>query len=169
MMLRMGGSVVGGSKKILGRRVGGLVLTLTLLAGVGCDTNITDRDIEFISVGEAMVLGRESPDATIFLDPRPGDSFQQGHIPGARNLRLPEVPPNSAKERGLDEADMLIVYGDSHHFMVHRPFPATAGNIVALEVYGETDMNAVSITVNPADAAVFSFTPVINPNPVPKS
>jgi len=109
----MGGSVVGGSKKILGRRVGGLVLTLTLLAGVGCDTNITDRDIEFISVGEAMVLGRESPDATIFLDPRPGDSFQQGHIPGARNLRLPEVPPNSAKERGLDEADMLIVYGDN--------------------------------------------------------
>jgi rhodanese-related sulfurtransferase len=113
MMLRMGGSVVGGSKKILGRRVGGLVLTLTLLAGVGCDTNITDRDIEFISVGEAMVLGRESADATIFLDPRPGDSFQQGHIPGARNLRLPEVPPNSAKERGLDEADMLIVYGDN--------------------------------------------------------
>jgi len=109
----MGGSVVGGSKKILGRRVGGLVLTLTLLAGVGCDTNITDRDIEFISVGEAMVLGRESPDATIFLDPRPGDSFQQGHIPGARNLRLPEVPPNSAKERGLDEADMLIVYGEN--------------------------------------------------------
>jgi len=109
----MGGSVVGGSKKILGRRVGGLVLTLTLLAGVGCDTNITDRDIEFISVGEAMVLGRESADATIFLDPRPGDSFQQGHIPGARNLRLPEVPPNSAKERGLDEADMLIVYGDN--------------------------------------------------------
>jgi len=73
------------------------------------------------------------------------------------------------KKSGEFGKPVLIVYGDSHHFMVHRPFPATAGNIVALEVYGETDMNAVSITVNPADAAVFSFTPVINPNPVPKS
>ena len=40
---------------------------------------------------------------------------------------------------------------------------------MALEVYGETDMNAVEVRVTPDDAAVFSFTPVINPKPVPKS
>jgi rhodanese-related sulfurtransferase len=117
MMLRVDRSVVRSGRrsgaKILGRCLGGFVLTLTLLGAVGCDTNITDRDVEFISVGEAMVLKRESPDATLFLDPRPADSFQQGHIPGARNLRLPDVPPNAARERSLAEADMLIVYGDN--------------------------------------------------------
>ena len=64
---------------------------------------------------------------------------------------------------------VLIVYGDSHQFKVTRPFPTTGANILALEVYGETDMNAVEVTVKPDDAAVFSFTPVINPRPVPKS
>jgi hypothetical protein len=64
---------------------------------------------------------------------------------------------------------VLIVYGDSHKFQVSRPFPTTAGNIMAVEVFGETDMNAVEVTVNPDDPAVFSFTPVINPMPMPKS
>jgi len=64
---------------------------------------------------------------------------------------------------------VLIVYGDSHIFRVTRPFPTTAANIMALEVFGDKDMNAVEVTVNPDDAAVFSFTPVINPKPVPKS
>lgn len=64
---------------------------------------------------------------------------------------------------------VLIVHGDSHQFKVYRPFPTTAANIMALEVYGETDMNAVEVVVNPDDPAVFSFTPIINPKPVPKS
>lgn len=64
---------------------------------------------------------------------------------------------------------VLIIYGDSHIFRVTRPFPTTGANIMALEVYGDQDMNAVEVTVNPDDAAVFSFTPVINPKPVPKS
>lgn len=113
MMLCVGGSVVGPLGKILGRAAAGLALGVTLLTGVGCDVNITDKDVEFITVGEAMALKKESPDATIFLDPRPSEAFREGHIPGARNLRLPDVPPGAALERGLDEADTLIVYGDN--------------------------------------------------------
>jgi hypothetical protein len=64
---------------------------------------------------------------------------------------------------------VLIIFGDSHHYQVFRPFPQTAANIMALEVYGETDMNAVEVSVDPDDAAVFSFKPIINPMPVPKS
>ncbi len=91
----------------------GLALGLALATTVGCDVNITDKDVEFITVGEAMALKEESPDATIFLDPRPVEAFRQGHIPGARNLRLPEVPAGAPLQRGLDEADTLIVYGDN--------------------------------------------------------
>lgn len=64
---------------------------------------------------------------------------------------------------------VLLIHGDSHHFKVYRPFPTTAANIMALEVYGETDMNAVEVHVDANDPAVFSFTPIINPMPVPKS
>jgi hypothetical protein len=73
------------------------------------------------------------------------------------------------KKSGEFGKPVLIVYGDSHHFRVTRPFPTTAGNIMALEVYGETDMNAVEVRVDANDPAVFSFTPVINPMPVPKT
>jgi hypothetical protein len=64
---------------------------------------------------------------------------------------------------------VLLVYGDSHIFRVTRPFPTTAANLMALEVYGDQDMNAVEVRVDPDDPAVFSFTPVINPSPVPKT
>jgi hypothetical protein len=63
---------------------------------------------------------------------------------------------------------VLIIYGDSHTYHVDRPFPKTAPNVTALEVFGETDMNAVEINVEPNDPAVFSFKPVINPSPVKK-
>jgi uncharacterized protein YkuJ len=63
---------------------------------------------------------------------------------------------------------VLIVHGDSHIYRVYRPFSKTAPNITALEVFGETDMNAVEVTVEPNDPAVFSFKPIINPSPVKK-
>lgn len=58
---------------------------------------------------------------------------------------------------------VLIVYGDSHHYQVSRPFPTTAPNITALEVFGEADMHAVEVSVDPEDPAVFAMRPVYNP------
>jgi hypothetical protein len=64
---------------------------------------------------------------------------------------------------------VLIVYGDSHIFRVLRPFPKTAPNVIALEVYGDKDMNAVEVLVDPTDPAVFSFHPIMNPAPLKPS
>lgn len=58
---------------------------------------------------------------------------------------------------------VLLVYGDSHIFRVTRPFPKKAPNVVALEVYGDKDMHAVTVTVDPATRAVFGFAPLMNP------
>ncbi len=58
---------------------------------------------------------------------------------------------------------VLLVYGDSHKFEVTRPFAKTAPNLVALQVYGASDMHAVEVAVDPEDAAVFSYRSVINP------
>ena len=60
---------------------------------------------------------------------------------------------------------VLLVYGDSHIFRAWRPFPNTAANITALEVFGDKDMHAVEVLVTPSKAEVFGFRPVYNPAP----
>ena len=58
---------------------------------------------------------------------------------------------------------VLLLFGDSHVYRVFRPFPRSAGNLTAVEVYGAEHMHAVEIAVAPETAAVFSFKPVRNP------
>lgn len=60
---------------------------------------------------------------------------------------------------------VLLLFGDSHVFRVFQPFPRSAGNLTAVEVYGAEHMHAVEIAVAPETAAVFSFKPVRNPAP----
>ncbi len=59
---------------------------------------------------------------------------------------------------------VLLLFGDSHEFRIFQPFPRSAGNLTAVEVYGGEDMHAVEITVDQDRAAVFTlFKPVWNP------
>lgn len=58
---------------------------------------------------------------------------------------------------------VLLVYGDSHVFRAARPFPMTAPNVLALEVPGEKQMDAVEITIDPATSGVFSTALIRNP------
>jgi hypothetical protein len=58
---------------------------------------------------------------------------------------------------------VLLVYGDSHVHRVLRPFPNTAANILAVEVYGDKDMHAVEVTVDTSTSGTFSFTTIRNP------
>ena len=67
-----------------------------------------------------------------------------------------------AKARAFGKP-VLLIYGDSHIFRVWRPFPKSAANITALEVYGARDMHAVEITVSPDRLFPFAFQPVLNP------
>lgn len=61
------------------------------------------------------------------------------------------------------EKPVLLLFGDSHVFRAFQPFPRSAGNLTAVEVYGAERMHAVEIAVAPETAAVFSFKPVRNP------
>lgn len=58
---------------------------------------------------------------------------------------------------------VLLVYGDSHVFRQSRPFPSTAPNLMALEVFGASDMHAVEIGVDIEAPGVFSIAPLLNP------
>lgn len=58
---------------------------------------------------------------------------------------------------------VLLLFGDSHAFRIFHPFPRSAGNLIAVEVYGGEHMHAVEVTVDPDTEAVFTFDSVLNP------
>ena len=58
---------------------------------------------------------------------------------------------------------VLLLFGDSHAFRIFHPFPRSAGNVTAVEVYGAEHMHAVEVTVDPDTVPVFTFDPVLNP------
>lgn len=59
---------------------------------------------------------------------------------------------------------VLLVYGDSHRFRQSRPFADSAPNILALEVPGSKNMDAVEVTVDTATSGVFSVALIQNPD-----
>lgn len=104
----------GGMKRPLGALFVGLVMTLGLLAG--CESDPSDKDIEYISLGELRTL-LEGKDAskTLLVDPRAPQDYDAGHIPGAQNYGI-----NSERAKtggGLNPVfkgyKHLIVYGDN--------------------------------------------------------
>lgn len=58
---------------------------------------------------------------------------------------------------------VFLLFGDSHEFRVFQPFPRSAGNLTAVEVYGAELMHAVEVTVDPDTEGVFTVKPVRNP------
>lgn len=58
---------------------------------------------------------------------------------------------------------VLLLFGDSHVFRVFRPFPHSAGNLTAVEVYGAEHMHAVAVTVRLRSTPRFTFAPLLNP------
>lgn len=81
-----------------------------------CGKSTTDKDIVSISATEVLALRdrlKESPKAVELIDPRPAARFEEGHIPGARNLNLPAVPPDAKPDRPLKDFDVLVVYGEN--------------------------------------------------------
>ncbi|MCW2119250.1 hypothetical protein [Flavobacterium sp. 7A] len=66
---------------------------------------------------------------------------------------------------------ILLIHGDSHKFIIDKPFThqniadKTIMNFTRLQVFGETDMHAVEITVEPSTPNLFHFREVwINKN-----
>ena len=65
---------------------------------------------------------------------------------------------------------VLVIHGDSHVFKLDRPYTNEEGdvipNVTRLEVFGDTDMDAVQVTVSPdaPNGSLFSFAPLYGPD-----
>lgn len=116
------------------------------------------------------------------------DTFKKAKDSGAKAVVLswqadvadirqkePEMPRASgfirtikAVERGSKSfgKPVLVVHGDEHIFQVgpfldtsYKPIP----NVLRLEVFGESFIHAVKVTVDPSSPSVFGFTPMVIP------
>lgn len=105
--------VSAGSRAGFGLRSVVALVAAALLAGA-CNKNTSDRDITTITAADARRLlnEREGEHKALFVDPRTPAEFAAGHIPGARNLRLTDAPPDGGRERSLERYDKLVVYGN---------------------------------------------------------
>ena len=89
-----------------------------LAALVGCNTNITDRDVDkhTVSVAEVRRLmdlqqRKNRDDVILLVDPRPEPDYAKGHIPGARNLLLSKVKEKGPLDQTIERYKNVIVYG----------------------------------------------------------
>ncbi len=88
-------------------------LSAASLAGA-CGRDITDADIQDISLTKVKALVDDPKSGVVLIDARAPQDYAAGHIPGARNLPLAAF---SGREGDLDpsiaSAKAIVVYGDN--------------------------------------------------------
>lgn len=90
----------------------------------GCDRKTRDTDIRIISLAEMKNLmdrgaaGRGGE--IVLVDPRPVRAYEAGHIPGARNIQLPQINPRGSGDPSLAQFRNIVVYGEDPGSAVAR-------------------------------------------------
>lgn len=101
----------------LSTRTALLILGVMACAMGGCmKSNISDKKIQFVDLPRAVELYEQQQredDTALFIDARRPDRFAEGHIPGARNMRTPDVDLRYGTDPALERYKHLIVYGEN--------------------------------------------------------
>jgi 3-mercaptopyruvate sulfurtransferase SseA len=92
-----------------------LAAAAALVATGGC-SEISDADIKQVKISEVRTLTlrqAEKPESrlVVFIDPRAKARYDIAHLPGARNLKLPQVAEKSGIDPAIAAYDHIIVYG----------------------------------------------------------
>lgn len=90
-------------------------LVAVMLLG-GCRGSVSDKKIDFIDLNRAMELydeGLEDSEKVLFIDVRKPERFNDGHILGARNIRVNEIDLKYDADPELLKFDHLVVYGEN--------------------------------------------------------
>lgn len=101
----------------LSRTAAVLVGTAGIGLLVGCDTGITDADIDNITLTELRLLWleqQEKPDEPLLLliDPRRRDAFEGSRLPGAVHVTLPDLALQQESDPTVDVYDRIVVYAE---------------------------------------------------------
>lgn len=94
----------------------GVVLAM-LTTLTGCSkSNISDRKIDYIDLTRAVDLfekQKSENNTALFIDARRPERFVAGHIPGARNMRTPDIDLRYGTDPALERYKNLIIYGEN--------------------------------------------------------
>ncbi|MGD1915003.1 MAG: rhodanese-like domain-containing protein [Phycisphaerales bacterium] len=93
------------------------VASLASLTLLGCNTGITDADIDNMSLTDVRLLWLDQqaePEGRLVLliDPRRRDAFESARLPGAVHITLPDVALQSGVDPTLDSYDNIVVYAE---------------------------------------------------------
>jgi len=85
----------------------------------GClgQRRVSDRDVQFIerqTLIEQIEKARSEPDKQhlLLIDPRLPSEYEEGHLPGARNVRLLDIDLERGRDPRFTGYDAIVVYGD---------------------------------------------------------
>lgn len=103
----------------------GVAVALVAAAAGGCERKTRDSDIKIISLAEMkMLLDREQAGTgrgeIVLVDPRPARAYEAAHIPGARNVQLPQINPKGSGDPSLARHRHIVVYGEDPGSAVAR-------------------------------------------------
>lgn len=94
--------------------VAGLAVVGALLPGCS-ERKVDGTDIQFIDLTQLRMLmaeDQDNPNRLLLIDPRIPADYSAAHIPGAENLRLPDVQKHTGRDPAIDRHDYIVVYGD---------------------------------------------------------
>jgi len=99
-------------------RFANFVTSFLLLALVGCNTGISDKNLTYITPRDASIFVQEGQNnllgpnsAVVIVDPRPTWSFRKSHIPQAINIPYGRLHIQSWR---LKDVGMVIVSGETY-------------------------------------------------------
>ncbi len=94
-----------------------LFVGVMLLPLVGCTkSNISDKKIQFVGLTRTVELYEQQQrekDTALFIDIRTQERYAAGHIPGALNLRTPDIDLRYGTDPALERYKHLIIYGEN--------------------------------------------------------
>lgn len=159
-------------------RAGVLFVTLHV---VGSNNNFEIRDMkaveEFKARDEANIAWIRAAFEQARATKARGLVFMLQADPFETKMPWGDFPPHSGFTASIGQTllplaeawghPVLFVHGDSHRFVLDRPFRNDRGqpiqNVMRLEVFGAPDVHAVRVKVDTEDPDLFSVSPLLNP------
>lgn len=105
-----------------------LILTIALpaylFALIGCESGVSDKDIVVVSLPDIIDMVENQNEGktryAVFIDPRAHKYYQQGHLPGAINYRLPDAREKDPPDRAIQAHKHIVIYGQNPGSAVAR-------------------------------------------------
>ena len=88
----------------------------SLFVLASCGANVSDRNIKVVSLEQVRTyhvrqLADERASILVMIDPRASHDYQAGHIPGARNIHLPDFKRGEPRDPEIEAFAHIVVYG----------------------------------------------------------